>query len=825
MAILWQDLRDALRALRAMRGSAVVAMLTLALGIGATTTMFSVVYAALLRPIPFPEPGRIVMPYFTHATPRGYDDRVRFSFRELQALIAQSKSYESIAPFSRTSVSVEVPDAEQVNGEVVAPSYFDLLRVRAAQGRVFRPDENVEPGRDPVVLISDRLWRTGLSASPATLGQPLALNGVPLTIIGIMPDGFAGLSGRADVWLPMVMAPRLTYAEYLTTPQHFIAAVARLKPGVTLAEASAEMAVLGPRLAAIDATPGDDATWGGVAVPIDAVRIDPANRRSALLLLAAIACVLLIACANVASLLMARMRNRRREIAVRCALGAGTARVVRQLLTEHVVLAVAGGLVGSIVAFWGVRLVVLAAPSALPSTQTGYAQVSGFAEPSIDGVVLGFVVLATLVTSLVFGVLPAIEAVRTNLLSVLREDQRTMGAGGSRVLGAIVVAEVAVAVVLVAGAALFVASFSELQKLRVGFESDRVMTFRIAPPASRYAPADGPATIRRFLTSIQQAPGVEMAAINRCTPLNSACARTTLHLPGEPADVVAPMIERHYISADYFRVLGIPVRAGRGIEVRDGPDAPPVVVINARAAARFFPNQNPIGKRVWFGGGTGFGDPEHAAEVVGVVGDVKYGTLDEPPSDDFYTSYQQYAFPDTMVMVKADRGVTDPALMQSLRQAVAAVDRGVPIQDVMTMDERAADAMTRPRFHATTLGTFAGAALLLAAIGVYGVMSHAVSARLRELGIRVALGADRRQVMRLVIGESVRLAAIGGVVGIAAAIALGQLVRNLLFDVAPNDPRLMALAVGVIVAVAVVAAFIPARRASTVDPIVVLRQN
>jgi putative ABC transport system permease protein len=825
MAILWQDLRDALRALRAMRGSAVVAMLTLALGIGATTTMFSVVYAALLRPIPFPEPGRIVMPYFTHATPRGYDDRVRFSFRELQALIAQSKSYESIAPFSRTSVSVEVPDAEQVNGEVVAPSYFDLLRVRAAQGRVFRPDENVEPGRDPVVLISDRLWRTGLSASPATLGQPLALNGVPLTIIGIMPDGFAGLSGRADVWLPMVMAPRLTYAEYLTTPQHFIAAVARLKPGVTLAEASAEMAVLGPRLAAIDATPGDDATWGGVAVPIDAVRIDPANRRSALLLLAAIACVLLIACANVASLLMARMRNRRREIAVRCALGAGTARVVRQLLTEHVVLAVAGGLVGSIVAFWGVRLVVLAAPSALPSTQTGYAQVSGFAEPSIDGVVLGFVVLATLVTSLVFGVLPAIEAVRTNLLSVLREDQRTMGAGGSRVLGAIVVAEVAVAVVLVAGAALFVASFSELQKLRVGFESDRVMTFRIAPPASRYAPADGPATIRRFLTSIQQAPGVEMAAINRCTPLNSACARTTLHLPGEPADVVAPMIERHYISADYFRVLGIPVRAGRGIEVRDGPDAPPVVVINARAAARFFPNQNPIGKRVWFGGGTGFGDPEHAAEVVGVVGDVKYGTLDEPPSDDFYTSYQQYAFPDTMVMVKADRGVTDPALMQSLRQAVAAVDRGVPIQDVMKMDERAADAMTRPRFHATTLGTFAGAALLLAAIGVYGVMSHAVSARLRELGIRVALGADRRQVMRLVIGESVRLAAIGGVVGIAAAIALGQLVRNLLFDVAPNDPRLMALAVGVIVAVAVVAAFIPARRASTVDPIVVLRQN
>ena len=824
MAAFWQDVRYAVRTLRAMRGSAVVAMLTLALGIGATTTMFSVVYAALLRPIPFPEPDRIVMPYLTHTTPRGYDDRTRFSFLEVQTLVAQSTSFESVAPFSRTSVSVEVPDAQQLNGEVVAPAYFDLLRVRAAQGRIFTADENVEPGRNPVLLISDRLWRAQLEANPNVVGKPLAVNGVPLTVVGVMPDGFLGLSGRADVWIPMVMAPRLTYAEYLTSPQHFISAVARLKPGVTLAEASAETSVLGPRLAALDMSP-NDGTWGGQTVPIDTVRVDPANRRSALLLLAAIACVLLIACANVASLLMARMRNRRREIAVRSALGAGTTRVVRQLLTENVVLSAAGGLIGSLVAFWGVRLVVLAAPSALPSTQTGYAQVSGFAEPSIDGVVLGFVVLATLVTSVVFGMLPAVEAMRTNLIGVLREDERTMGAGGSGVLGAIVVVEVAVAVVLVGGAALFVASFSELQKLRAGFDPERVMTFRIAPPASRYAPTDGPATIRRFLTSIQSAPGVEMAAINRCTPLNSACARTTLHLTGEPANTLAPMIERHYVSADYFRVLGIPIRAGRAIEERDGPNAPPVVVINERAATRFFPNQNPIGKRLWFGSGTGFMDPDHPAEIIGVVGDVKYGTLDEPPSDDFYTSYQQFAYPDTMVMVKADRGVTNAALMQSLRQAVAAVDRGVPIQDVMTLDERAADAMTRPRFHATTLAAFAAAALLLAAIGVYGVMSHAVSARWRELGIRVALGADRRRVMRLVLGQSLRLAAIGGVVGVVAALALGRVIRNLLFDVAPTDPRLMALAVGVLVTVALVAAFIPARRASAVDPIVVLRQN
>jgi predicted permease len=823
MPALFQDVRYAVRSLRAMRGAAVLAMLTLALGIGSTTTMFSVVYATLLRAVPFPEPGRLVMLYLTRATATSRDDRVRFSHSQIRALMAQAVSFEAITTLTRTSLSIEAPGPQQIDGEIVSSAYFDLLRVRAIAGRLFRAEEDDVPGASPVVLVSARLWRTHLGGDPAVVGRTLAVNGVPLTIVGVLPDGFAGLSGRADAWLLTAMAPKLTYADYLTTPQHFIAAVARLKPGVSRAEADAEMAVIGPRVAAIDATGSDaTATWSGRVLPVDEARIDPAGRRSALLLLAAIASVFLIACANVASLLLARMRRRRREIAVRSALGAGTWRVARQLATESVVLACAGGLLGILLASWGIKLVVLAVPASLPSTQTGYQQLSGFAVPSIDGVVLGFALLATIVTSLLFGVAPALSATRTDLLGALRDDPRTTTAAGSSVLGAIVVVEIAVAVLLVAGASLFIASFAGLQRLRYGFEPAGVLTFRIAPPASRYAPADGPAAIERFLARIQQTPGVALAAVNRCTPLNTACARTTVHFPGEPATGAPPVVERHYISSDYFRVLGIPVKRGRGIEESDRPGRDAVAVINERTAARFWPGENPIGKHVWFG--SAFTDPAHPVEIVGVVGDVKYGAVEEAPSWDFYTSYKQFAYPDTMVMVKADaRG--QAALVRAMREAVASVDHSLPIYDVMTLDERADDALTRPRLHAMMLTAFAAAALLLAVIGVYGVMSYAVSARTQEIGIRVALGADGRRVMRLVLGESARLAAIGGLIGIAAALGVARLVRSLVFDIAPTNPGVMVFSAVVLIASALVAAVPPARRAASVDPIIALRNE
>jgi predicted permease len=806
-----------------MRGAALLAILTLALGIGATTTMFSVVYATLLRPVPFAEPGRLVMLYLTRATATSRDDRVRFSHPQIRALMAQAASFEAVSTLTRTSLSIGASSPQQIDGEIVSGAYFDVLRVRAIAGRVFRTEEDQAPGASPVVVVSARLWRAQLGSDPAVVGQTLAVNGVPLTIVGVPPDGFAGLSGRADAWLLTAMAPKLTYADYLTTPQHFIAAVARLKPSVSPAAADAEMAVIGPRVAAIDAIGSDArATWSGRVLPVDEARIDPASRRSALLLLAAIASVFLIACANVASLLLARMIRRRREIAVRSALGASAWRVARQLATESVMLACAGGLLGILLASWGITLVAFAVPPALPSTQTGYQQLSGFAVPSIDGVVLGFALLATLLTSVLFGVAPALSATRTNLLDALKVDSRTAATEGSRALGGIVVIEIAVAVLLLAAASLFTASFARLQGLRYGFEPTRVLTFRIAPPASRYAPEDGPAAIERFLTRIQQTPGVALAAVNRCTPLNTACARTTVHFPGEPATVVPPTVERHYISADYFRVLGIPVKRGRGIKEDDRPGRPAVSVVNERAAARFWPGEDPIGKHVWFG--SAFTDPVHPVEIVGVVGDVKYGAIEEAPSWDFYTSYKQFAYPDTMVMVKAT-GIAHTALVQGLREAVASVDHSLPIYDVMTLDERADDALTRPRFHATMLAVFAGAALLLAIIGVYGVMSCVVSSRMRELGIRVALGADGGRVMRLVLGETARLAGAGGLVGIAGALGAARLVRSLVFDITPTDPGVMLFAVVVLVAAALAASIPAARRAAGVDPIIALRNE
>ncbi len=825
MSGIWQDVRYAARSLSNMRGPAMLAVLMLALGIGATTTMFSVVYAALLRPVPFDDPDRVVVLYLTRTTAQAHDDRVRFSHAELAALTSSATSFESTASFSRTSLAAELPEPEQIDGEVVSARYFETLRVGAAIGRVFSAEEDAEPGAHPVVLVSDRLWRTRLSGDSGVLGRSLAINGVPLTIIGVMPEGFAGASGRAEVWIPTAMAPRLTYAEYLTTPQHFLPAIARLKSGVSLAAANAELAVIGSAAATVDSSAGDTpATWSATAVVIGDARIDPAERRSALLLLVAIVCVLLIACANVASLLMARLRQRRREIAVRRALGADTWRVGRQLLTESLVLAAAGGAVGTLLAVWGLRLVALAAPSTLPSTQTGYAQVSGFAAPGFDVVVLAFAIGATVVTSVLFGAAPAIEAVRGRLVPALREDDRTTAAGRSRVLSSIVVVEIAVAVILMAAASLFVASFVNMQRLRDGVVPQGVLTFRVVPPVSRYTPEQGPAIIERLLTQIQQTPGVTLAAVNRCTPLNMSCARTTLFFPGQPPPARPPVVERHYISADYFPVLGVSVKRGRGLAVTDRQGRPPVTVINERAAAQFWPGEDPVGKHVWFGSATGFTDPANPVEVVGVVGDVKYGAVDDPPGADFYTSYLQFAYPDTMVLVKSDR-VEAGALVKSMREAVAAVDRGLPIHDVMTLDDRMDEAMNRPRFHATMLTVFAGAALVLAAVGVYGVMSFVVSARTHEIGIRVALGADAGRVMALVLGQSAKLAIVGAASGIAIALVLTRIVRGWLFEVTPDDPRLMTIAAGVLILAALAAAAIPARRATRVDPIVALRNS
>jgi putative ABC transport system permease protein len=571
-----------------------------------------------------------------------------------------------------------------------------------------------------------------------------------------------------------------------------------------------------------------ETTWSAVAVPVAEARVDATVRNSALVLLAASACVLLIACVNVASLLLARARARRREIAVRLALGSSRARLVRQLLTEGLVMAAAAGAGGALLAIWSLRIFARAAPAVIPTARNDYGAIAAAGVLGADYRVLLFAVTISMATTVLFALAPALSASRPELISALKEDER----GGGRMsltLGMLVIVETALAVLLLTGSGLLIETFARIQSRRAGFAPDGVLTFWVRPPTSRYAyPADGPAIIERLLARIQAVPGVESAAANRCTPF-TGCSRSVAFFPDRPIDAAnAPGIGRHYVSSDYFRTLGIPVLAGRALTPNDRRGTPPVAVVNDSGARRFWPGENPIGKRVWFGTTTGpFSNPARAVEIVGVVGDVKYEGVDQPDNPsraDFYTSYLQFAYPDTMMIVKT-RGPSAESVLPSLRSAVASVDEALPIYDVMTLDERIDAAIARPRFTAALLAAFAGAALLLAAIGVYGVLSYAVSARMREIGIRLALGAGGRRVVALVLGDGLRLAAIGAAIGIVAAIGAARVLRSVLVGVAPADAGLLAIGVAIMLAVAAAAAFLPARRAAAIDPIVVLRNE
>ncbi|PYR91678.1 MAG: hypothetical protein DMF84_16245 [Acidobacteria bacterium] len=817
------DLRYSVRTLSRMRGIAAVAIATLAVGIAATTTMFSAAYAALLRPLPFADPDRLVLLFTTHTTPGEGLVLSRWSRPLIDTLVASITSYESIASFTPSLVSLSGGngDPEQIDGEVVSPEYFATLRVAAVIGRTFLSAEDGATGDAPVAVLSDRLWRRRYGADPALVGRTVRINDVSLTVVGIMPEGFSGLSDKSEIWIPRAMAPRLVYAEYLTTPQRFIAIVARLKRGVTLEQANAELATAS---AAFPVPEGAVETrWGAVAQRIGEARVDPTLRRSVLLLLAAAACVLLITCANVAGLLLARGRMRRRELAVRMAIGSGRARIVRQLLIESLVLAAAAGACGTALAIRGVEVFARYAPAVL---WTGRVTISPFSAPTLDARALFFALAVTFATSVLCGLAPALDTARTQLTHALKEDARTGGAR-RRVFRALVVTEIALAVLLLAAAGLLLDSFAGMQRLRQGFRSDGVLTFWVRPPTSKYRVTEGPAILERLLTSVEQVQGVESAAVNRCTPF-TGCSRTILSFTDRPNDPrSAPVVGRHYVSADYFKTLGIPLLAGRTLTSRDRPGRPPVTVVSESAARRFWPGESPLGKRVWFGSTTGpFADPAQAVEIVGVVGDVKYEAVDWPNSTgrpEFYTSYLQFSFPDTMMIVKT-RGAA-ASLVPAMRRAVASVDPALPIYDVLTLDDRIAGALSRPRFNAALVAGFAAAALLIAALGVYGMLSYSVSSRLREIGVRLALGAAPQRIVRFVVAEGLRLAVIGVAIGLFAALAAGRVTRSLVVDVSPSDPRILAAVTTVMLVVACLAAWLPARRASAVDPMVVLRQE
>jgi putative ABC transport system permease protein len=819
---LAQDVRLAWRSLRRMRGAGLAAMAALALGIGAATTMLSVVDAAIVQQVPFDDPSALVVLYNTRITPRDGLQRLRWSKPQALALERAASSFETLATYSST-IGLAITDAgfaEPLDGEVVSPGYFPALRVRATAGRTFRTDEDTVAGAHPVVIISDRLWRRRFNADPGVINTTIHLNDVALTVVGVLPPGFIGLSTRSDVWIPTTMAPQLTYGDYLTTPQHFVSLIGRLKRGVDLARANAELAVIGPRFA--DAGSPATTTWGVEAVSMSVARGDPAARRSMLLLLAAALCVLLVASVNVASVLLARTSARRQEMAIRLALGSSRARLVRQLLTEGLVMAAVAGAAGAAPAVWGTTIYARTVPVTIGMTRMDFPSVTPFSSPAINPRLFMMVLAITLGTTVLCAMAPAALASRARPAAALGSGERT-AAPRRRTLTGFVVTEIALAVLLLVGGGLLLESVARLEGLRAGYSPESILTFWVRPPAGRYAPADGPAILERLLAGIEAVPGVTSAALNRCVPF-AGCSRTTIYFPDRANDPDRlPVVGRHYVSAGYASTLGIPLRAGRWLTSADRAGAASVAVINETAARRFWPGQDPIGRQVWFGPGTGFMDPAHPVTIVGVVGDVKYETSEQPVGPDFYTSYLQFSYPDSMVILKTIAPAE--AIVPALRAAIGGVDRAIPMFDVQAAADRVDAATARPRFNATLVSAGAVTALLLVSLGVYGLLAYAVSTRTREMGIRLALGADRGRLIRLVIGEGVRLAAIGVAAGLALSIAAGRVLLSLVADAAACDPRLLAMAALILLVVAAAAAYFPAARAGAVNPVVTLTSD
>jgi putative ABC transport system permease protein len=827
------ELRLAVRSLARSPGLALACVATLAVGVGANTAVFSLVSATLLRPLPFADPERLVTP-FQRVQENGREPRaVRWSYADFEALRSAVVAFEGAAAYSSDDANLVAGGAPvRVAVEFVTAAYFRVLGVAPALGRGFIDDEDGPPGAPAVAVVSDGVWRAELGGTTAALGATIVVNGVPLTVIGVMPPGFAGLTGGRDLWVPQAMAPLISYPEQLTTAQKFMSVVARLRPGVTHAEAAAEVA--GPGAAAVASAAGRDGGvgdgsadpsaaasltehWTAGLVSLDEARLDRGVLRARYALAGAAAFVLLIAAVNVAGLLLARSIGRARERAVRVALGAGRGRLIRQALVESGVLGVAGGVVGVLLAGWLVQSLVVLAPAG--AARTSMAQIDTFARPELDARVALFGLAVAVAAALLAGLVPALRAPAAAPADALRRGGRggTSAVGSLRrptLLSAVTVVQVACSLVLLLGAGLLLRAFHTLRTVEAGYTAERVVSFRVAPPAPRYGGPETTPLLERLLARVEAVPGVRSATLSRCTPF-APCSSTYVTLEGGAApepDVVG----RDYVSADYFATLGVPVLRGRALTAADRAGAPRVAVINEAAAARFWPGVDPIGRRVHFTSGGGFASPDSLTEIVGVVGDVVHDAPGQPPLPHFYTSYLQFAWPATMLLARA---AGDPAaLVPALREAVARVDPALPIYDVALSSEWRAAALADERFATRAVAVFAALGLLLAALGVYGVMSYAVAQRRREIGIRMALGATPAAVRGEVVGHGVALAGAGLVVGAVVSLGVVAGADALVPGAGAVDPPVLAAVVVLLLLVAVATAWLPARRATRIDP-------
>jgi putative ABC transport system permease protein len=817
MSDVLRDLRYALRGLRRAPGFTLVAALTLALGIGATTAIFSVVNAVILRPLPYPAADRVVMVWMDNRSQNIHEDI--HSYPNFADLRAQSRAFGRLAAYrpsgyNLTGGCVEgatgggACEPQRVTAVLSTADLFDVLGVAPLLGRHYVADEETE-GKDAVAVISHRLWTTQFGGAPGVVGRTVRLNGRERTVIGVMPKGFAFPSADTDVWVPLAAPAQARAAR----GSYWLYIVGRLAPGATLDRARSDLGTIWTRL--VREYPASFQDYGLNLVPLPEQIVGKSLRTALWVMLGAVGAVLLIGCANVANLLLSRAAARSREVSVRLALGAGRRRLVRQLLTESVALAALGGVLGVALASAGLRVLTRLAPADIPRLD----------EVRVDGPVLGVALAVVVGVGLLFGLAPALQSSRPDLAGTLREGGRggTGGRRGNRTRHLLVGAQVALVLVLLSAAGLLTRSFVELQRVSLGFRPDHLLTMRVSLPAAKYqqdaqrlAFWDGLVGLLRAVPGVQSVGATSSIFLSQTPNSGTFTVEGRAPRPEEqgletPTDAVTP---------DYFRVMGVPLVRGRAFTAQDGPNAAPVAIVNANFARRFWPNVDPVGRRFKFGG------PQSQAPwmtVVGVVADMRRTGFDAPVR---YETFLPLAQSGDGALTLVVRTAGEPAAVSSAaRAAVRSVDPDQAVFEMRTMDQLLGEQTAQRRFSMTLLGTFAALALLLGVVGVYGVTSYVVAQRSREVGLRVALGAPPAQLVRMVVRQGMTVAAVGIGLGLAGALGVARLMTRLLYQVSPADAATLVGATAVLALATLLANWIPARRAARVDPLVALRSD
>jgi putative ABC transport system permease protein len=809
--MFWQDLRFAARMLVKTRGLSAAAVLALALGIGANTAIFSLVDGVLLRPLPFPDADRLFSVAMRFA-PQNMD-RGPMSMADLIDWRAGNRAFAETAVYQNGRLDLTGTEAaETLRGVFVSSSFFSVLGAHPLHGRLLLPEDET-PNGSRLLILSERMWRSRFHGDPAAIGSVVTANGLPYTIVGVMPATFTFPSSQIDFWSNFWMTPPTRRGPF------FLWTVARLKPGATQtqAQADADRVAAGIQRAA-------SSEYSNLSMPVVPLRdVLVRDARPALLVMfAAVTCVLLIATVNVANLLLARATSRGREIAVRLSLGASRGRILRQLLTESVLLALIGGVIGVALAYVGLDLLRTTNASSIPRLE----------DVRLDARVLLFTTIVSIATGVLFGLAPALQSIRANLTGALRDgDRSTTSSTHRRLHAALVIGEIALSLMLLIGAGLLLRSFFLLQRVEAGFQASpaHILTMAISVPRTRFLGQDNRVDRNlampyydRFFARLRDVRGVEAVALSEALPPNRFEWSDSFVIEGQ-SDADAPKnpsVVIPTVTPEYFRALRVPLLKGRVFDERDTADAPPVTVISAEMARRYFAGRDPIGTRIKLSGPGLPNNPK--LTVIGIVGNVTYTGLADTPQPVYYRPFAQAPMLRGFITVRSSAGAD---LLPTLRRAILAFDRDIVITEVRTMEEALAESIAGPRFRMVLLALFAGVALVLAVTGIYGVMAYAVAQRTHELGLRLALGAARADVLRLVLGQTVWLAIAGIAVGIVGARLLTRGMSTLLFAIEPTDPITFVAMSAMLVAVAVIASLVPARRAMRIDPMVALRHE